>query len=89
MGVDENQLNEIFEERARYLINMDEIIFENLGETAAFEMKSDEEHVFHNVSGEFRTSIEIMNPEPLSKRKIQPLAPKRLNEEDITAAEEA
>ena len=51
MGVKENHLNEIFEERARYLVNLDEIIFETLGEPRIAEKKFGEEPAYHNVKG--------------------------------------
>lgn len=104
MGVNTNHLNEIFEERARYLVNLDEIIFETLGEPTAVENKFGADP-YDSVIGEtdlikkiklvdelfeskeFRTYIEITSPEQLSKRKIQPLSPKRLNDEDLSALE--
>jgi hypothetical protein len=104
MGVEANQLNEIFEERARYLVNLDEIIFKTLGEATAVDNKLGADDSVngetdlikkikvvdqHFESKDFRTFIEIASPEQLSKRKIQPLSPKKLNEEDLSAAEEA
>jgi len=51
MGVKENHLNEIFEERARYLVNLDEIILETLGEPTVVEKKFGAEQ-YHNVIGD-------------------------------------
>jgi len=103
MGVKENHLNEIFEERARYLVNSDEIIFETLGEPTVVEFGA--EPTYNNVIGEidlikkikvvdqlfeskeFRTFIEITSPEQLSKRRMQPLSPRTFKDENLTAPE--
>lgn len=102
MGVKENPLNEIFEERARYLVNLDEIIFETLGEPTVVEKKFG---AYNSVIGEldlikkikvvdelfeskeFRTFIEMTSPEQLSKRKMQPLSPRTFKDENLPALE--
>ena len=103
MGVKENPLNEIFEERARYLVNLDEIILETLGEPTIVEEKFGA--AYHSAIGEidlikkikvvdqlfeskeFRTFIEITSPEQLLKRKMQPLSPKTFKDENQPALE--
>lgn len=97
MGVNENPLNEIFEERARYLINSDELIFETLGEPREAGKKFCVEPAYHSremdlidkikvvdwlfESKEFRTYIEITSPEQISKRKMHPLSPRTFKDE--------
>lgn len=103
MGVKENPLNELFEERARYLVNLDEIILETLGEPTVVEKKFGA--AYHSVIGEidlikkikvvdqlfeskeFRTYIEITSPEQLLKRKMQPLSPRTFKDENLPAPE--
>jgi hypothetical protein len=52
MGVKENPLNEIFEERARYLVNLDEMILETMGEPTVVEKKFDAGPAYNSVTGE-------------------------------------
>ena len=52
MGVKENPLNEIFEERARYLINLDEIILETLGEPTVVKKRFSAGIAYHSAIGE-------------------------------------
>lgn len=97
MGVKENPLDEIFEERARYLVNLDEIILETLGETTVVEKKFGA--TYHNVIGEYDLtkkikavdqlfeSNELTSSEQLLKRKIQPLSPRTFGDENLPAPE--
>jgi hypothetical protein len=100
MGVNESVLDEIFKERAQYLVNIDDMMFEMYGEPI-FDKRAgiSKEAPFYSsnidmvnkikvvdqlfASKEYKTFIQLTRPEDISKRKFQPIPPKKLRNEDF------
>ena len=89
--------SEMYEERARFLVNTDEIMMDTLGKRDEMSCKE----IFHHemiedieaarnikivdelfASREFRTFIEVTDPGQVSKRDIQPLSPRSSKDND-------
>jgi len=99
MGVNEDVLNEIFEERAQYLVNLDEVMLGMYDEQISGKTMGIPPFYsgFGNIdmvqkirvvdqlfeSKEYQTFIQLTRPEEITKRKFHPLSPRKLRDNDF------
>jgi hypothetical protein len=97
MGVNEDVLNEIFEERAQYLVNVDKVMLEMYDEQISGKTMGIPYSGFGNIdmvqkirvvdqlfeSKEYRTFIQLTRPEEIIKRKFHPLSPRKLRDNEL------
>jgi len=99
MGVNETLLDEIYNERIQYLINIDEMMYEMYEPVFDKRAGISKETPFYSsnidmvnkisvvdsifTSKEYQTFIKLTRPEDISKRKFQPGLHKKLRSEEL------
>ncbi|HYN44903.1 MAG TPA: hypothetical protein VER35_02795 [Candidatus Limnocylindrales bacterium] len=97
MGVNEDVLKEIFEERAQYLVNVDEVMLEMYDEQNSRKTRGipysgvgtidmvQKIRVVDQLfeSKEYQTYIQLTRPEEITKRKFHPLSPRKLRDNEL------